>query len=482
MRVVVSCGIVAAATCWLACGDAPGGPAPATARDRPDLVLIVIDTLRADHLGSEGYGRPTSPNIDRLAAQGTRFANAFAPSSWTRPSIASLFTSRAPSEHGAVTVDRPLPAALPTLAESLRDAGYQTLGVSANFVHVSRDAGMARGFASWHAFSKPASESDAELLWSAVDARGRQVTRRAPRAGEVNREILKRIPAVRERPLFLYAHYMEPHSPYSPPEAQRLAFARKTSASRPPVVTDETLLDLASRGATLGAAERRWLVDLYDAEIASVDAAIGALLEALDARGIGSNAVVLVTSDHGEELGEHGGWFHAQTLHAESLRVPLVVTGPGVPRGASRSEPVDLLDVPTTLLALAGVAPPPAMRGRVLLGAEPTRDLATRELATRDLVAELHVDPTLEARLRPRRDQIALTRWPWKAIAERDGSVRVYQLERDPAEAASLGVADAPASLDTALRAARARHAVEAPTRPLDESAREGLRALGYAE
>ena len=109
----------------------------------PDIVLVVIDALRADHLGAYGYDRPTSPNIDRLAATGTLFREARAPSSWTKPSIASLFTSRQPSEHGAVSFDRSLDPELPTLAEALRARGYHTVGISGNFVHVKLASGFA---------------------------------------------------------------------------------------------------------------------------------------------------------------------------------------------------------------------------------------------------------------------------------------------------------------------------------------------------
>ena len=210
-----------------------------------------------------------------------------------------------------------------------------------------------------------------------------------------------------------------------------------------------------------------------------MDAAIGKLLDELAARGFTDDAVIALVSDHGEEFGEHGGWFHGLTLYDESLRVPLVFrdgrrTGPGV----RRDDPVDLLDVPTTMLALAGVAPPPGMQGRDLL--------ARGAPAPRDLVAELHSDPRFEDRVRSREHRIAVTRWPWKLIAGRGSARTLYRLDRDIREQAALGpeAPDVPPELLAAGAAIlRESAAVDAAAEPeLDPATIEGLRALGYAE
>ncbi len=445
---------------------------------RPDLVLVVIDALRADHLGCYGYSRPTSPHIDRLADQGVLFTNAAAPSSWTRPSVASLFTSRWPSEHGAVSMREPLASALPTLAERLREAGYLTIGISANFVHVTKRSGLARGFEVWRSFSKPAEDGSPRTIWTGKRASG-QATLRAPSGAELNAAVIRRIPAPEAGPIFLYVHYMEPHSPYAPPPAVLARIVGEPSGeARREAATNDYLVDLAARRVQLDEAQRQELVDLYDAEIAAVDEAIGDLVTALQERDRWANTVMLITSDHGEEFADHGGWFHAINLHSESLRVPLVVhDARNLRTGVRRSEPVDLLDVPTTLLDLAGIPASAGMRGRSLLDPDPA--------PPRDLVAELHEDRAFEQRIGPRTHRLALTRWPWKAIVNREGDAWAYQLERDPLEASAVPPGQAPPDLLSSARDLDRRFDWRSSrpqaTEP-DEATREGLRALGYAE
>jgi arylsulfatase len=451
--------------------------------DGPNLVLIAIDSLRADHLGSYGYGRPTSPHIDTLARSGTRFEHAYAPSSWTLPSVASLFTSQLPSEHGARAWMNPVALGMPALAGILRRAGYRTIGVSGNFVHVSRATGLARGFEVWERllFHLDVGEDDPLLVLDRRD--GGRVGVRAPSAEEVNAAVLAHLPAAGERPLFLFVHYMEPHSGYAPREPHRSAFARDSAAhARGEPATSEYVTALSRGERTADAGERQRLVDLYDAEIAVVDEAIGALLDALRQRGYTDDLVVTVVADHGEEFADHRGYFHGVTLHRESLRVPLVIRdfrdpGPGV----VRSDPVDLLDVPTTLLALAGVPAPPPMRGRDLFDAE--------AVGHRDLVAQLDPDPIFEKNVAPRRQRQAFLRWPWKVIVDADGRAEFYRVDRDPAEVSPMGAGNPQVpdplrrvALRLAREASTARAAAPTPTEPLDPRTREELRALGYAE
>jgi arylsulfatase A-like enzyme len=453
----------------LACNNAPVDP-------RPNLILILIDNLRADHLGLYGYTRDTSPQIDRLGAAGVVFENAGATSSWTKPSVASLFTSRDPSEHNAVSFTRHLAPDLPTLAESLRDAGYRTIGVAANFVHVSENWGFDRGFDSWNSFSVEV-DDEAEAVLRLEHQPGSFVSLRAPNASEVNKEVLERLDASDARPVFLYVHYMEPHSPYTP-SPQYLKQIIGTEAPEAGTFASNDLLVKIARGETdVDEAQRQWLIDLYDAEIRAVDAGIGDLLAELRRRKLLANSVIAVVSDHGEEFGEHGGWFHALTLHQESLAVPMVFHDARSPDAGQRiSEAVDLVDIPTTLLDLAGVSKPGGMRGRALL--------ADRPLESRDLVAELHEDPEFEEHTRTRQHRFALTRWPWKTIVDRDLTRRFYRVDRDFGEAAPMTAAEGPpADLTSAIDELSARLvAPEIDDEPLDADAVEGLRALGYVE
>jgi arylsulfatase len=451
---------------------------------KPHLALIVIDTLRADHLGAYGYPRATSPRIDRLAREGVRFANASATSSWTLPSVASLFTSRSPTAHKASSWGRHLQPDAVTFVQRLNEVGYRTLGVSGNFVHVTKKAGFARGFDTWKTLSHELDETEADTLFLRKSDGARL---RAPTAREINATVFDHLPAADDAPLFLYVHYMEPHSGYDPPERHRLAFVTDPAAhAGAALVTSAYLTELVRKEREIDAGEHQRLIDLYDAEIAAVDQAIGELLDGLEAQGFGDKLVVAVVSDHGEEFGEHGSWFHGLTLHGESLAVPLVIwdsrrSGPGV----VLDDPVDLLDVPTTFLALAGVDPAVGMRGRNLL--------SDGSLGRRGLLAALEPDPLFEEHVLLRSHRRALTRWPWKVIVDRKWDAQVYQLERDPGEAQPMALSDS--EVPAAIRMDAQRLAQKPPPQPEgsrsqrrergrrpSKADREGLRALGYAE
>lgn len=460
--------------------------------DAPHIVLVMIDTLRADHLGSYGYPRPTSPNIDRLADEGVRFANVSATSSWTLPSVASLFTSRRPEDHGATAWGRRLKESDRTLVEHLHSAGYATTGVSGNFVHVNEKVGFDRGFDRWQTLSVALVDEEKEALFAGKEG---EPGLRAPTAREINEAVFTELPPPGARPLFLYVHYMEPHSEYDPPADLRAAFVRDaTPLAGMETVTSDLLGELVRGEVAMGSRELARVVDLYDAEIAAVDRALGELLVGLKARGYGDKLVVAVVSDHGEELDDHGSWFHGLTLHTEALTVPLVVwdsrgrSGPPVIEA-----PVDLLDVPTTLLGLADIGRPGGMAGRDLLPNGPG--------LPRDITALLSRDVLLERHLGPRKHQRALTRWPWKVISVRGGGALVYQLEEDPGEmnpvslqdpripAELLAAAHPPASDskkgERAKRRARRAREQQAPAATQPEPTqkeREQLRALGYAE
>jgi len=444
--------------------DRDAARAPEAVRNPPDIVLVVIDNLRADHLGVYGDANAHSPVIDRLAAEGTRFTRAVSASSWTRPSIASLFTSRLPSEHGAIAFGHDLGPELPTLAERLAAAGYHTVGISGNFIHITSETGMARGFDAWRTVSIRVAASDAEDLWFG---------RRAPTGVEIDQSVLAMVPPPGGRPLFLYVHFMEPHVPFAPSRQQRLErFGDPAGGGAP--VRSEYLTDLAAGRVVADEAERARILSLYDAEIASVDEDLGTLLEGLAQRGY-RNLVVALVSDHGEEFGEHGMWFHGMQLYQESITVPIILHGGPVPV-AVRDEPVDLLDVPTTLLALAGAPPIEGARGR---------DLLAPRLSPRDLISELHSDPAVEARIRPREQRSSLQRWPLKIILGRDGTHRFYDLARDPGEQDPASTPDTP----DAERLARELDTVSPSVVPgttgppeLDDATRDALRSLGYAE
>ncbi|MEZ4217401.1 MAG: sulfatase [Myxococcota bacterium] len=306
----------ALATAALACSE-PSAP------HRPDIVLIVADTLRADHLGCYGYTRapsPTSPHIDALARESLLFAQAVSAAPWTSPSVASLFTGLYPSAHGVVRspVDDDVPTdalarAHDTLAERLARAGYATIGITAN-PWVSRERGYAQGF---DLFAERAHANASEVA----------ATARAL-LGEVAR---------RPAPFFLYVQLMDPHLPNEPPAELVDRFHPRGAARRPAHNALGELVDTLAR---------------YDAEVFALDAGVGELIDALRELGRWEDAVVVFVADHGEQIFDHGEYGHGRALFAEEVHVPLLLRARGL-RGIV-DPPVSSIDVAPTLLALAG--------------------------------------------------------------------------------------------------------------------------------
>ncbi|MEQ1894404.1 MAG: sulfatase, partial [Planctomycetota bacterium] len=290
-------------------------------RTRPNLVFVLLDTLRADRTSAYGYARPTTPHLAELAARGTLFAEAHASASWTWPSVASLFTGLTPEEHGVVDAVRSfLPESLETLAEALQRAGFSTAGWSGSPLIV------------------PSKQFDQGFEF--FDASRAGFLRRADLLVPPALEWLER---VRDQRFFLYLHLMEPHAPYLPLEEPRRAFA-------PEVPDDFDAYDMlawqwdlrragfdgagrARTDAVVPAEKQRWASDLYDAGVSSADHWVGVVLAKLAELELTEETIVVVTSDHGEELFEHGLFTHGHSLHRELVRVPLIVAGPGIPVG-----------------------------------------------------------------------------------------------------------------------------------------------------
>ncbi len=429
----------------VAAGCAPAGPS--------SVVLVVVDTLRADHLGAYGYERPTSPAIDRWAASAAVFEHAFAPSPWTLPSIASMLTGRLPTEHGA-GVDRKdeLPEGTP------HNQRFQRLGDGiVTLAEIFSAEGYATGALINNSFLHPRFELDRGFdSYDYAPGRGKK----SRRADEVVDLALQWI-ADREGPYFLLVHIFDPHWPYAAPEGFRGSFLGKRTLRSG---------ELKEVRAALRAGEP---IDLdafaaaYDEEIAFTDRELGRLLEGLGEAG--DEPVVFLTSDHGEEFGEHGGFEHGHTVYNELLQVPLILSGPGISAGRSR-EPVTLLDLGPTLLDAAGLEVPQGFSGRSLLN----RQAAASE---RLLIAER----TLYGA-----EKQALIRWPFKLIWSPGRSKSaLYDLERDFAETRDLGSQDPDrarrmaGSLDRVLATLERATAGEAE---LDDEVLEELRSLGYIE
>ncbi|NNL66206.1 MAG: sulfatase [Myxococcales bacterium] len=315
-----------------------------TSRDAgPDVIVIVVDTLRQDRLGTGGHDRPVSPAIDRLAADGIVFGEARAVASWTKPTVASILTGYTPRRHGALRYDEGL-GRVPTLATRLSLAGYAARAVVANpFLD---GAGFERGFERFQNLSRKG-------RWQVP---GRVVTNGAIRALEDHDQV------------FLYVHYLDPHDPYEPADGAHKALVRPYDG---PAEGSMAFMrgPLLRKTHPVSDADVAHLLDLYDAEIRTVDAAIGRLLDWLRAAGRYDDAWIVLTSDHGEEFHDHGGWLHSYTLYEEQLHVPLIVKPParlGIAPGR-RDALVGQIDVVPTLLDGLGLAADDPPEGRSLL-------------------------------------------------------------------------------------------------------------------
>jgi arylsulfatase A-like enzyme len=325
---------------------APGGP---------NVLVIVADTLRADHLSTYGYARPTSPNLDRIATRGVVFEHAFAASSWTAPSHAALLTGRHLHEHGVewATTHRFAAIPYPTLPEVFAARGYRTAAFSANLFWFTRAMGFGRGFMHFDDYF----HSPADMVLRTFYGRAFEtlVLRRMgyediparKRAPDVSRAFLEWVDRGGDRPFFAFLNFMDAHDPYLPPAPFRTRFATRGEPGG--------LLNwrLGRKDLQLTPEQREAEIDAYDGAIAYLDHHLAALVEALRARGLGDRTLVVITSDHGEAFAEHGNYLHGNSLYREEIEVPLILLGPGVPAGTRIPTPVSTAAVAATVADLA---------------------------------------------------------------------------------------------------------------------------------
>jgi arylsulfatase A-like enzyme len=452
----------------LACAAAGGctREAAATHRGAPaNVLLIVIDTLRADALGAYGAARPTSPNLDALAARSLVFEDPVATAPWTLPSVASLFTGTYPSLHGQTESEGPqgrLSEDLVTMAEVLRRDGYETAAFSAH-PWVSPEFGLGQGFAAedFRVFGVPG--GDAQVTAAAID------WLRARREQPTGRRFLA------------YLHYLRPHTPYNPTrEAQKRVLG---SVPAPPpfsavlarVHQDKafTFLDEGARRGEVTPADVQYLRGQYESEVRMADYEVGRVLEALSAQGYGADTLVVVTSDHGEAFLEHGAMVHGTALHQEMLRVPLIVHLPGQASGARVRHRVQHVDVLPTVLDAVGLPIPLQVQGRVRL---PGRDRGATTVFA-------------EAPFGIRQTRVMEDRFSFLADPQAPAAGRLYDLAEDPMELSEASGRFPRESrrlrreLEGFLRHnERRRQALARRAPTISAEMRERVRSLGYAE
>jgi arylsulfatase A-like enzyme len=337
------------------------------------VVVISLDTLRADHLGVYGHDRFTSPMLDQFAREGVVFEDASAPSPWTLPSHASLLTGLSPARHGLDSSEERLSEEVRTLAGFFAEEGWQTAAI-VNTLYLKREQyGITRDFEDYFEVDRHPASIQPSM--------------------RITEEAKRLLLGQGERPLFLFVHYFDIHADYaSMPTYEDLMVTpyegladgsswqlrRANFSDRHiegcienfrPLACDYgnnsgTLrIDSDMERISYGPADIRHLKELYDAGIRQTDTEVGKILNYIEEIGRSADTIVLVTSDHGEEFQEHGRVGHFLTMYQESLRVPLLLRGPGIPEGVRFDVPVSLIDIPATLLALSGVAVPKELEG-----------------------------------------------------------------------------------------------------------------------
>lgn len=459
----------------------PSGPRTASAgHDVPRVILIVADTLRADALsapegGASAHGSLT-PVLDAFAADAWRFPSARSAGPWTLPSMATLLTGTSPLVHGALHRTSVLPDGVPTLAESFAAAGYRTAAIGHNPV-LSPSRRLNRGFDEYE-LPDPNGVFGRSLgyaLWR------RTIERRAERYGRADELVERASSWVEEHAaedFFLWLHFYDPHLAYAPPAAFR-------PAGQPPAGFGRTIgfgeLDRLRGGYLVPDAEgRRWVRELYDAEVRFLDTSLGAFFERLRELGLYEDSLIVFTSDHGEEFWEHQGFEHGHTSYEELLRVPLLIKLPGERPGGSDARAVSQESVAPSLLALCGLASGSgAMGAPSLFG--PGGELAAA--GTHDVLSAgaLYFE-----------DRLALWFDGWKYIRYLvSGREELYDLAQDPHEQRALQgseeerLAEARKRLEAHVQSAeelRAALGVQHSAGGLTEEEVDAMRRIGYAQ
>jgi arylsulfatase A-like enzyme len=367
----------------LSAPEGPAGkrPAAASGTKPPNIIILLVDSLRADHLSAYGYPLPTSPRIDRLAKEGILFRRCYATSNWTIPTHASIYSGMLPSVHGSFSAYGRWEPAFPTLAQILSAEGYRTASFHDNKL-VGRAYDLDRGFQTSVGVD---SEHKASLtlprLWSLL--RGRP-SMSGPILRIADRWIGNGGPP--DKPYFVFMNFLDTHAPYRPRKPYIDDFLRS--------LPDEPVREDLARGATgaaisdkrradklyrqLAPADWRWIARFYDSNIRAFDENVAGFLDGLDHRGLLKDTLIVFTSDHGEFLGESGtGGHYSTSLHDAGLRIPLILWWPGRLAPADVAVPVSQVDIFPTILSLAGISPklPVPIQGESLLSPRENREI-----------------------------------------------------------------------------------------------------------
>lgn len=453
--------------------------------DSPNVLLITLDTVRADHLSLYGYARDTTPVLREFARGATVYKTVTAPSNYTLATHASLFTGLYGSEHGAHLDDgwpegRPLQPRIPTLAEIFRTAGYDVSGVVANHYFLNREFGLSRGFGYYFSRFPPGPTAAFTMgarkhllaygVWSLLCRRLSLWSDFAQyyRAEEISARVAERVEhaATAKRPFFIFANYFDAHDPYTPPPEFQARFPGRI-ASASPFLVREKLVALQRGGRlSLTDAEKAHLTSQYDGAIAYVDRSVGSVIDNLRRSGAYDNTLIVITSDHGEALGEHNALSHGTSMFDEQVRVPLIVKLPQQTEGSVVEGTTALTDV--FLLV--------ASRGQHAV--TPHADVVTESFPI------VSSSPPQSRMQRGR----AIIRGSYKLVQPGDAwPAALFNLSKDPGETNDIAAVEPVrvAELSAALRAWTQAHFPrrnDGDLKRVDDETRSALRSIGYIQ
>jgi arylsulfatase A-like enzyme len=457
-----------------------------TAHGRPNVVLLTLDTVRADHTFAGGYHRDTTPNLRRFAQNGVVYTHLFATSDTTLSTHASMFTGLYPRQHGAIlppsgeVVGRPLAPTFDTLAKILAAHGYATMGLAANSGFLTSFWGLTQGFQAYDVHSLPPLEQTgtaylralARTLLSPLIATQDMdlVTRRSE---EINRDAFALLDAVQKKgtSFFLFLNYMDAHQPYVPPPPFDRQFPGKDPQLIAPHYHDlEGIVERNVRSLT--EKERQALVSQYDGGIAYEDWQLSRLLDKLKSLGLYENTLIIITADHGEHHGDHQLLGHSKSVYQSLIHVPLVIKYPGQQQAAVIDTPISQIDFLPTILATVGIPVPPALTGLDLrtISTAPPRALVSAGYMARGFMHQI---------------TMAFIANGMKYIDSTLGTRELFDLSRDPDEQTNLYRADDP--LSRSMRAGLSEWLKKVPAfqtseKNIDSESIRRLKGLGYVQ
>jgi arylsulfatase A-like enzyme len=468
---------VPVARVWDARGhDAPPMGSAGAGHEAPRIILLSIDTLRSDAIGALSEGALT-PGLDALAADSVVFENAYSPAPWTYPSFVSIMTGVYPTVHSVRDMGQKLSDRVPMMAERLRDAGYLTGAIGDNFFLTSRGSrgAMQRGFDHHDVFPRSQPHTGAQRILERVLQDPLGFTRGTVELTELAKDW---IGEHRDRDFFLWLHYFDPHSPYQPPEEFQPPGEPAARVGR--AFDSEDALPIKEGTLVLTADEISWVRKLYDGEVRFVDAEVARLMDWLKELDLYDDALVIVTSDHGEELFDRGGFNHGHSLFQELVRVPLFIKLPRSELRSTLDAPVSTVSIQPTILDLSGVA-------------YDASDFSAASLVRHWREPGAVPEPLYAGSVIHGEDRDAVVDGQIKFVRSLESPAeQLFDLESDPRELEDLAPAGGPElaaarlrldALDEAARLMRIRLSLEAEGDfDLGKDEREMLKELGYIE